>query len=371
MATAAARPLVTVQSATGGASAGSVALPSVFTAPIRHDIVKYVHGQIRKNKRQSYAVTRRAGHQHSAESWGTGRAVSRIPRVSGGGTHRSGQGAFGNMCRGGRMFAPTKTFRKWTVAVPKKMRRYAVVSALAATALPALVMARGHKVDEVPEFPLVVSDGIESIQKTKDAVALLTKLGAGADVEKATTSTKVRPGKGKWRNRRYVNRKGPLIVYKEKNGVERAFRNLAGVDTAPISALNLTQLAPGGHIGRFIIWSESAIKELDKIYGTDADKPCPKKRNFSLPRSLLSTSDVTRVINSTEVQSVLRPKRQTIKRSTISRNPLKNKRVMAKLNPHSVHVKNAATHRSKTKKAKSRLTRRTAALKARRALSAK
>lgn len=48
------------------------------------------------------------GHQTSAESWGTGRAVARIPRVRGGGTHRSGQGAFGNMCRGGRMFAPTK-----------------------------------------------------------------------------------------------------------------------------------------------------------------------------------------------------------------------------------------------------------------------
>jgi ribosomal protein L4 len=35
--------------------------------------------------------------QSSAESWGTGRAVSRIPRVPGGGTHRAGQGAFGNV----------------------------------------------------------------------------------------------------------------------------------------------------------------------------------------------------------------------------------------------------------------------------------
>lgn len=44
-----------------------------------------------------------------------GRAVARIPRVSGGGTHRAGQAAFGNMCRSGRMFAPTKTWRKWHV----------------------------------------------------------------------------------------------------------------------------------------------------------------------------------------------------------------------------------------------------------------
>jgi ribosomal protein L4 len=44
-----------------------------------------------KNRRQAYAVSEKAGHQTSAESWGTGRAVARIPRVGGGGTHRSGQ----------------------------------------------------------------------------------------------------------------------------------------------------------------------------------------------------------------------------------------------------------------------------------------
>lgn len=39
--------------------------------------------------------------------------MARIPRVSGGGTHRAGQAAFGNQCRSGRMFAPTKVWRKW------------------------------------------------------------------------------------------------------------------------------------------------------------------------------------------------------------------------------------------------------------------
>ena len=63
----------------------------------------------------------------------TGRAVSRIPRVQGGGTHRSGQGAFGNMCRGGRMFAPTKTWRKWHAKINVTQKRYAVASAVAAS----------------------------------------------------------------------------------------------------------------------------------------------------------------------------------------------------------------------------------------------
>ena len=105
---------------------------------------------------QAYAVSKEAGHQTSAESWGTGRAVARIPRVRGGGTHRSGQGAYGNMCRSGRMFAPTKTWRKWHRRVNRKMRRYAICSAVAASALPALLMARGHKVDKVRSLKSVI-----------------------------------------------------------------------------------------------------------------------------------------------------------------------------------------------------------------------
>jgi hypothetical protein len=55
------------------------------------ELSKYILESIAKNKRQAYAVSEKAGHQTSAESWGTGRAVARIPRVGGGGTHRSGQ----------------------------------------------------------------------------------------------------------------------------------------------------------------------------------------------------------------------------------------------------------------------------------------
>ena len=54
----------------------------------------FIIESIAKNKRQAYSVSEKAGHQTSAESWGTGRAVARIPRVGGGGTHRSGQVCF-------------------------------------------------------------------------------------------------------------------------------------------------------------------------------------------------------------------------------------------------------------------------------------
>ncbi|KAK8958761.1 60S ribosomal protein L4 [Platanthera guangdongensis] len=90
----------------------TVPLPDVLRAAIRPDIVRFVHANLSCNKRQPYAISKRAGHQTFAESRGTDRVVSRIPLISGGGTHRAGQGAFGNMCRGGRMFGPTKIWRR-------------------------------------------------------------------------------------------------------------------------------------------------------------------------------------------------------------------------------------------------------------------
>merc|ERR1712042_255381 len=208
MSFAAARPQISVYDEQGNAS-GQVNTPAVFKAPIRSDLVNFVHTNLRKNTRQATGVKKIAGEQTSAESWGTGRAVARIPRVRGGGTHRSGQAAFGNMCRGGRMFAPLKTWRRWHRPINQKQRRYAICSAIAASALPALVMAKGHKVDKVPEFPLVIDNECEQMKKTKDAVTLLKKLGCYDDILKVKRSRGLRAGKGKRRNRRHVQKRGP------------------------------------------------------------------------------------------------------------------------------------------------------------------
>lgn len=319
-----------------------VVLPAVFKAPIRPDVVLFVHSNMAKNRRQAYAVSVKAGHQTPAESWGTGRAVSRIPRVPGGGTSRSGQGAFGNMCRGGRMFAPTKVWRKWHRRVNLNQRRYATVSALAGSALPGLVMARGHHIAGLAEVPLVVDNGMESIQRTKDAVKLLKDLGAYADVEKSQESRKVRTGKGKMRNRRHVQRRGPLVVYDRDDGVRRAFRNLPGVDLCQVSRLNLLQLAPGGHVGRFVIWSQSAFQQLDALYGTWR-KQSSKKKGYNLPRPVMLNADVARLINSDEIQSVVRPAQPKSKRSIQKKNPLTNLNALLKLNPYAATAKRQAT----------------------------
>lgn len=177
------------------------------------------------------------------------------------------------------MFAPTKTWRRWHRRINQNQRRYAMCSALAATALPALVMARGHRIDNIGEVPLVVDNAIEKMSKTKDAIRLLKSLNAYADVERSKASRKIRPGKGKMRNRRYVTRRGPLVLYNEDNGITRAFRNLPGVELLKVDRMNLLLLAPGGHLGRFCIWSRAAFDKLDDLYGTWRKKST-MKNNF-------------------------------------------------------------------------------------------
>nr|CAX76047.1 putative ribosomal protein L4 [Schistosoma japonicum] len=185
------RPIVNVYGVNGTSTGATIKMPAVFTTPLRLDLLNFVHDQMRKNSRQPYAVSTKAGHQTSAESWGTGRAVARIPRVRGGGTHRSGQGAYGNMCRGGHMYAPTKTMRRWHRKINIQQRRYAICSAIAATGVPSLVMARGHRVDRVPELPLVLSKEVESLKKTKDAVKVLKAIRAWPGYSKGLQLTTI------------------------------------------------------------------------------------------------------------------------------------------------------------------------------------
>jgi len=327
-----ARPLVSVFSTSSKEKAvGSVSLPSVLIAPIRPDLVHFVFNQMNRNHRQPYAVKPEAGHQCAAESWGTGRAVSRIPRVHGSGTSRSGQGAFGNMCRGGRMFAPTKIWRRWNRKVNVNQRRYAVASALAASAIPALVQARGHRIQNVPEVPLILDDELQTVTKTSKAVNVLTKIGAFTDVEKVRASRGIRAGKGKSRNRRHVQRRGPLVIYDSDKGLVKGFRNVPGVETCCVTRLNLLQLAPGGHLGRFVIWTKSAFERLDSLYGT-FKKAAEEKNNYHIPRPAMTQADLHRIVNSDEVQSVLRRKRKA-PRAAHKKNALKNLGVMHKLNP--------------------------------------
>ena len=72
----------------------------------------------------------------------------------------------------------------------------------------------GHRIDNIPEVPLVVTDKIQSFTKTKEAVCFLRRdVKAWTDVEQVYKSKRLRAGKGKMRNRRRIQKRGPLIIY--------------------------------------------------------------------------------------------------------------------------------------------------------------
>lgn len=333
------RPKVCVLSL-AGQPIDKINLPNIFSFPIRPDIIQTVHAALLRNRRQPYAVSPRAGCNSAAKSWGTGRAVARIPRVSGGGTARSGQGAYGNMCRGGHNYAPTKIWRRWHRKVNIKLKRYALASALAVSGFPAIVMSRGHKIDRLPEIPLVFEDSLESIIKTSKALAVLRASGADTDLKRVLNTHHTRKGHGKFRNRPTIIKKGPMLVHANDNAMAFGFRNLPGIDVSQLSNLSLLKLAPGGHIGRFIIWTKSAFENLDKIYGSFKILSEKKKKHL-VPFSPMTSVNLSRLINSDEIQTIVNPSKSNpkIKHKPFKKYILRNLGTMIKLSPYSANNK--------------------------------
>jgi len=324
---------LTVYKADDATTKNQVSMPDVLSSPLRPDLVDFVHKLMLKNTRQAYAVSDNAGYQTAAESWGTGRAVARIPRVPGGGTHRAGQGAFGNMCRGGSMYTPTKIWRRWHRKVNITQRRHAVSASLASSAVGPLVMARGHRIEDVPELPLVVDDSLEKMTKTKDVYNLCKRFGLKADLDRVLANRKIRAGKNKVRGRKYKTPRGPLIIYNNDDGIVKAAKNIPGLDVLNINSPNLLKLAPGGKLGRMCIWTESAIAACEENFGTFT-AASKNKKGYHLARAVMTNCDLSKIINSDEIQSVLRPAREgMVKVCRQRKNALKSIDAMNKLNP--------------------------------------
>jgi large subunit ribosomal protein L4e len=76
------QPTVQIFDAKGSPSGATHPLPAVFSSPIRPDIVQQVHTGVAKNRRQPYSVSEKAGHQTSAESWGTGQYTFTLSRAA-------------------------------------------------------------------------------------------------------------------------------------------------------------------------------------------------------------------------------------------------------------------------------------------------
>jgi len=246
-----------------GKAVGKTTLPKVFETPLRPDVIKRAVLAIQSSRLQPQGRDPMAGKKTSAESRGTGMGIARVPRVKGGG----GRAALAPSTVGGRQPHPPRSEKKIVKRISKKEARLALLSAIAATASKENVVSRGHAIDNVPEFPLIITGSIEELTKAKEVEAALTNLGVLSDVYRVKASRKIRAGKGKHRGRKMKQTVGPLIVVAENRGLVKAASNIPGVDVATLNNLNAELLAPGTHPGRLTLWSNEAIEQLDKIYG--------------------------------------------------------------------------------------------------------
>ena len=246
-----------------GKSTAKTTLPSVFETPLRLDVIKRAVLSIQSHRLQPQGRDPMAGKRTSAESRGTGMAMARIPREKGGG----GRAAFAPGTVGGRQAHPPKSQTKITKEIPKKEKRLALLSAIAATSSKEIVASRGHEIEDVLQIPLIVTDSFEELTKTKDVEEALTHLGLLTDIYRVRESRKVRAGKGKHRGRKMKQAVGPLIVVVENKGIVNAASNIPGVEIVKVNNLNPEILAPGTHAGRLTLWTNGAIEQLDKLYG--------------------------------------------------------------------------------------------------------
>ncbi|MHA1410414.1 MAG: 50S ribosomal protein L4 [Candidatus Odinarchaeia archaeon] len=245
-----------------GRKSTAIELPPVFNTPYRPDLIKRAVLAIQSACFQPYGRNPMAGKRTTAISLGPGRGIARVPRTKGSGYRGANVGAFAPQTVGGRVAHPPRAEKNLKERINKKERRLAIRSAIAATANKELVEKRGHRIEKIKELPLIVSDEIEEISTTSEAMELFKSLGVIADIIRAKENVKIRAGKGRNRGRKYKKPKGPLIVISEDKGIVKAVRNIAGVDVVRIDKVNCNLLAPGTHAGRLTIYSKSAIEKL-------------------------------------------------------------------------------------------------------------
>ncbi|NLI74235.1 MAG: 50S ribosomal protein L4 [Euryarchaeota archaeon] len=236
----------------------SVELPSAFEAEFRPDLIHRAVVAEQANKRQPYGPSPMAGMRHAVSTWGKGRGVARVQRLS-----QGSRAAESPNNVGGRRAFPPKPDRNYSKKVNRRERQKAKISALAAVANSELVRQRGHLFGDDITTPIVVEDAFEGLSTTAEVYNVLDRLGVSADLERAKNGRKVRAGRGKMRSRRYKGKRSLLLVVSaQEASLFKGASNLPGVEIICVDRLNTGRLAPGGMPGRLAVFSESALKKI-------------------------------------------------------------------------------------------------------------
>lgn len=252
---------------TSGAKDGEIELPPVFLTPIRNDLIHraYVHLESHSFQRQGRYPN--AGMDVVAESNSppTGHHAARVARMHGGGGGRQGQGGGVAMVRKGRQAHPPVAERVIYKLLNKKENKLALCSAIAATSSATLIKLRGHKIDKIESFPIIMSDQVESVTKSKELYKILDSLHVSQDVSRLEDRLKRRSGKTRLRGRNTKVGKSILFVVKDSKHLSKAAGSIAGVDVVEARNLSVIHLAPGARPARLTAFSKSAIDELAKL----------------------------------------------------------------------------------------------------------
>jgi large subunit ribosomal protein L4e len=234
----------------------NVDLPEAFNFPLRKDLIVRFTNAYQSNGRTPYGSYWFAGNRRVGHNLGPNHGISRYPRVQG-----TMRGVLLSNARGGRSAFHPVAEKNWNMKVNKKERNYAKLSALSCTVDPEMVKKRGHKFT-AESLPIIMEDGFELIEKTREATDILKNVGVFGDILRSKEGTKIRAGRGKSRGRRYITPKSILFVVKDKSHLSKALKNLPGVDIVRPEELNAYVLAPGGHPGRLLVMTEGALNEV-------------------------------------------------------------------------------------------------------------
>jgi large subunit ribosomal protein L4e len=243
-------------------------LPEFFSEKIREDIIYKVLEA--KKIRQPYAPFYLAGNQasasgkirHGRRKWKTayGHGISRVPRkiMWRRGTQFYWIGATISGARKGRQAHPPKVLSMLNRnKVNKKEMKLALKTALSATASKERLEKKYSTLKKFEKkLPIIVESKITSL-KTKEFFGSLRKILDNAYVIAIQKKT-VRAGKGKRRGRKYKMNAGLLLIVGKAEKIK-----VKGIEVANANNVGVNDLARGG-LGRLVIYTENAIKELEK-----------------------------------------------------------------------------------------------------------
>ncbi len=249
-----------------GSVSGKITLPDVFSKEFREELVR------RALLSEQSAMYQPQGHslmagldttavyvgKYSGYRRGRHMGIAIRPR------QKLGGGAQGEVRRipssvKGKRAHPHQIEKKIEEQINKREHLLAIESAIAGSAHTELVLKK-HKLGKNAHVPFVVEDKIEHVAKAKDLMKILAVLGMSEDIERSH-KPKLRTGAVRKANKRHF-RNSVLIVAKNPGSIEKAGRNIAGVDVCTIDTFTVAKLAPGA-MPRLMLWTKGAVEGLD------------------------------------------------------------------------------------------------------------